>query len=202
MRLCTPLCTRRGSSSCCGANTCDFSAPLAGYWSEWQDLNLRPPRPERGDLPGRPLKHQHFSTRFNGLCLALFTGFRCHNGAMSACRSGPRLCRPGDAVMAAPALCWKSHSQRLDGHAQIARDLPRISTVLHRPCRGRVAQDVWCGSYPSVLRGRCKSLARRPHRCRRHHALARVLAPQGMVSFSTTKLKGGQPGGRRPAEDT
>ncbi len=22
------------------------------YWSEWQDLNLRPPRPERGALPG------------------------------------------------------------------------------------------------------------------------------------------------------
>jgi hypothetical protein len=21
-------------------------------WSEWQDLNLRPPRPERGALPG------------------------------------------------------------------------------------------------------------------------------------------------------
>src|ERR1700738_5701588 len=24
---------------------------LAKYWSEWQDLNLRPPRPERGALP-------------------------------------------------------------------------------------------------------------------------------------------------------
>jgi hypothetical protein len=24
----------------------------AKYWSEWQDLNLRPPRPERGGLPG------------------------------------------------------------------------------------------------------------------------------------------------------
>jgi integrase len=24
----------------------------AKYWSEWQDLNLRPPRPERGALPG------------------------------------------------------------------------------------------------------------------------------------------------------
>jgi hypothetical protein len=23
----------------------------AKYWSEWQDLNLRPPRPERGALP-------------------------------------------------------------------------------------------------------------------------------------------------------
>ena len=22
------------------------------FWSEWQDLNLRPPRPERGALPG------------------------------------------------------------------------------------------------------------------------------------------------------
>ena len=25
---------------------------FAKYWSEWQDLNLRPPRPERGALPG------------------------------------------------------------------------------------------------------------------------------------------------------
>src|SRR5437762_13847466 len=24
----------------------------AKYWAEWQDLNLRPPRPERGALPG------------------------------------------------------------------------------------------------------------------------------------------------------
>jgi hypothetical protein len=24
----------------------------AKCWSEWQDLNLRPPRPERGALPG------------------------------------------------------------------------------------------------------------------------------------------------------
>jgi hypothetical protein len=26
-------------------------AGQAKYWSEWQDLNLRPPRPERGALP-------------------------------------------------------------------------------------------------------------------------------------------------------
>jgi hypothetical protein len=26
----------------------------ANYWSEWQDLNLRPPRPERGALPPLP----------------------------------------------------------------------------------------------------------------------------------------------------
>ena len=36
-----------------------FSGYLSGWpveapgnWSEWQDLNLRPPRPERGALPG------------------------------------------------------------------------------------------------------------------------------------------------------
>ena len=28
-----------------------LSANGAKYWSEWQDLNLRPPRPERGVLP-------------------------------------------------------------------------------------------------------------------------------------------------------
>ena len=27
---------------------------LAKCWSEWQDLNLRPPRPERGALPTQP----------------------------------------------------------------------------------------------------------------------------------------------------
>ena len=28
-----------------------LAVPVAKYWSEWQDLNLRPPRPERGALP-------------------------------------------------------------------------------------------------------------------------------------------------------
>ena len=33
--------------------TCDGSeSGIAKCWSEWQDLNLRPPRPERGALPG------------------------------------------------------------------------------------------------------------------------------------------------------
>jgi hypothetical protein len=30
----------------------DQEVKSAKYWSEWQDLNLRPPRPERGALPG------------------------------------------------------------------------------------------------------------------------------------------------------
>jgi hypothetical protein len=34
----------------CG-NIC-YISPGTGGWSEWQDLNLRPPRPERGALPG------------------------------------------------------------------------------------------------------------------------------------------------------
>jgi hypothetical protein len=29
----------------------DFASKSAKCWSEWQDLNLRPPRPERGALP-------------------------------------------------------------------------------------------------------------------------------------------------------
>jgi hypothetical protein len=29
----------------------DFGSKSAKCWSEWQDLNLRPPRPERGALP-------------------------------------------------------------------------------------------------------------------------------------------------------
>jgi hypothetical protein len=30
------------------------SCGSAKYWSEWQDLNLRPPRPEQGALPQHP----------------------------------------------------------------------------------------------------------------------------------------------------
>ena len=33
----------------------DGTGNLAKYWSEWQDLNLRPPRPERGVF-GRAMK--------------------------------------------------------------------------------------------------------------------------------------------------
>ena len=29
----------------------DWRVNLGKYWSEWQDLNLRPPRPERGSGP-------------------------------------------------------------------------------------------------------------------------------------------------------
>src|SRR3954469_6653160 len=32
-------------------NCARFCATLLRKWSEWQDLNLRPPRPERGALP-------------------------------------------------------------------------------------------------------------------------------------------------------
>jgi hypothetical protein len=31
----------------------DWMENLAKYWSEWQDLNLRPPRPERGSGPAK-----------------------------------------------------------------------------------------------------------------------------------------------------
>jgi hypothetical protein len=37
--------------------TCDGSESgleSAERWSKWQDLNLRPPRPERGALPAQP----------------------------------------------------------------------------------------------------------------------------------------------------
>src|SRR5215469_15163091 len=34
----------------------DFASKSAKCWSEWQDLNLRPPRPERGALPDRALR--------------------------------------------------------------------------------------------------------------------------------------------------
>ena len=57
---------------------------LLGYfWSEWQDLNLRPPRPERGALPTIPenqngailLKHEMLWRRISKLQLKP-VGFR------------------------------------------------------------------------------------------------------------------------------
>src|SRR5215472_10448495 len=44
----------------------DFASKSTKCWSEWQDLNLRPPRPERGALP----KHQSTG------------GSRCNDAAM------------------------------------------------------------------------------------------------------------------------
>src|SRR4051794_19199615 len=46
-----PLCTRDALKSCGVVDSCGKSASAEGGWSEWQDLNLRPPRPERGALP-------------------------------------------------------------------------------------------------------------------------------------------------------
>jgi hypothetical protein len=38
---------------------------LGDFWSEWQDLNLRPPRPERGALPmGLPQEIELLTPRF------------------------------------------------------------------------------------------------------------------------------------------
>src|SRR5262249_6327229 len=36
------------------ADSCGNSASPEDTWSEWQDLNLRPPRPERGYLASAP----------------------------------------------------------------------------------------------------------------------------------------------------
>src|SRR5882724_3199492 len=44
-------------------------------WSEWQDLNLRPPRPERGALPG---------------CATLRLEGRSYSGALGAPQAGSK----------------------------------------------------------------------------------------------------------------
>ena len=42
----------RSALRCAGQRSCPAWIDFPGYfWSEWQDLNLRPPRPERGALP-------------------------------------------------------------------------------------------------------------------------------------------------------
>jgi hypothetical protein len=43
----------RGSSQVVAQVVADFFSKSAKCWSEWQDLNLRPPRPERGVVPDR-----------------------------------------------------------------------------------------------------------------------------------------------------
>ena len=43
--------TRHRKTRSCGVTCGELESKLAKYWSEWQDLNLRPPRPERGALP-------------------------------------------------------------------------------------------------------------------------------------------------------
>jgi hypothetical protein len=37
---------------------------LGKYWSEWQDLNLRPPRPERGTRPPYSVRQQRLRPLF------------------------------------------------------------------------------------------------------------------------------------------
>jgi hypothetical protein len=50
---------RRRSS--CGLEQTDLSGEV---WSEWQDLNLRPPRPERGVYPLSPMRPDAILDRF------------------------------------------------------------------------------------------------------------------------------------------
>src|SRR5262249_24269983 len=49
-------------------NTSTVCRPFCGfentYWSEWQDLNLRPPRPERGTRPPYSVRQQRLSPLF------------------------------------------------------------------------------------------------------------------------------------------
>src|ERR1051326_5469405 len=46
-----PRCPAAGAAGS-AREICRIERPAAERWSEWQDLNLRPPRPERGALPG------------------------------------------------------------------------------------------------------------------------------------------------------
>jgi hypothetical protein len=58
-------------------------AVQAKCWSEWQDLNLRPPRPERGALPDRG-RHRFFSVELTlDPCCAIGAGARSGTSALS-----------------------------------------------------------------------------------------------------------------------
>jgi hypothetical protein len=52
----------RGSSQVVAQVAADFANKSAKCWSEWQDLNLRPPRTERGALPLASRRQWGFGT--------------------------------------------------------------------------------------------------------------------------------------------
>src|SRR5205085_140705 len=67
-------------------------------WSEWQDLNLRPPRPERGvfAFPFSLINHLAFALPLN--VLVRFDSFWGESGAVPKCSRLPRACDPDDGV--------------------------------------------------------------------------------------------------------
>jgi len=116
----------------------------AKHWSEWQDLNLRPPRPERGYLPTAPRK----SSNFRDVRRRLFT-FGC-------CVSVP-VTVPGERAASARQIVGMVMTiavhQRFDSHSKETRGLPRVSAGLHQPRCRRVPQDMrrYIGVQPSIL---------------------------------------------------
>ncbi|MFY9771715.1 MAG: hypothetical protein WAK04_15985, partial [Xanthobacteraceae bacterium] len=54
----------------------DATDDLAKYWSEWQDLNLRPPRPERGREGAAPVRFQFAPQLLPMCCPPRFSGER------------------------------------------------------------------------------------------------------------------------------
>jgi hypothetical protein len=63
----------------------------AKYWSEWQDLNLLPPRPERGALPdcAHSDKRQSYTIGLRGYKRPPFPAIYCSRAA-PAYRRAPR----------------------------------------------------------------------------------------------------------------
>ena len=101
-------------------------------WSEWQDSNLRPLRPERAVSLCASLNNWDFR-RVHCACAVLFTGF---------------LSRFCPDIRSATSL-WKSgwwwpytRSKQLRAHAEIAGRVPDVGALLHRPGRRRVPADV------------------------------------------------------------
>jgi hypothetical protein len=64
--------SRDGCDACEGRHkACPYgSLDHAGWWSEWQDLNLRPPRPERGALPGCATLRRRQGSLITAACAA------------------------------------------------------------------------------------------------------------------------------------
>src|SRR3982751_2719238 len=78
----------------------------ARKWSEWQDLNLRPPRPERGALPDCA------TLRLKAGLITVPLQTRKHGASMTA-KPATRMLEPTAEMIAAAARC-------LDGGGLVA----------------------------------------------------------------------------------
>jgi hypothetical protein len=107
---------------------------FAKCWSEWQDLNLRPPRPERQGTRHLPRTIDDF----HHVRVRSFT-IGCRVSLAILWRTIECVTGPAEIVrMMVPVVV----EQGLERHPEIFGDLPWVAAKLHQPSRGRVPENV------------------------------------------------------------